>query len=387
MEYKLRQRSIRWLVAILSAGILLGMLSYPLRVLGQTCVAERDQYGNLHPCGWSAHETNGFRKAIIERVLQSGNPPAIPPEANADEGRALYIFKHATSENDYLGAVKQYLKASEAAPWVAKYYFNLCVILGKTPFLQQAVHACRLYLEAAPNASDADAVHQRIAGLQYALGNIKNRMSAAHSATYNGFRDLYGSAGVLGQVDGFESAVGLVVKWQAAPPRYAVMFSCQKAPGDDFARMYTSSIDINLYKPVCRNNDHPHLVIDHEGKGFVQFSGTSSGNLRATLHKLFKIRRKAMGRSPIFRKGRHFYVEVVQGGPPKIAGYAMYESDCNGKPLRQDLQALPDDFIPYSNPQNYGPFHVYSQRAMEAFRPCADQFFKQTGFRFGNTKE
>ena len=98
---------------------------------------------------------NALREKIIN--LAAGIKPAlaVPPEAERFEGRAHYAFKSAKSEADILDAAREYLKAVDAAPWVADYYFNLCAILEKANRPAEAIRACKFFLIAAPAAPDA----------------------------------------------------------------------------------------------------------------------------------------------------------------------------------------------------------------------------------------
>ena len=95
---------------------------------------------------FKGHSDNDeLRKSIIQAALKLQPAPAIPQEAEDAAGRAAYIFKTAKSDDDFLNTSKEYLKAVEVAPWVANYYYNLCTVLEKTPYTQEALHACKLY--------------------------------------------------------------------------------------------------------------------------------------------------------------------------------------------------------------------------------------------------
>ena len=122
---------------------------------------------------------NALRETLI-KVAQTVKPaPAIPQEAEKFDGRAQYALRTAKSEAEFLDAAREYLKAVEAAPWVAGYYYNLCVILEKANRPAEAVRACQLYLAAAPQAADAGNVRKLVAGLEYAIererGSITSR--------------------------------------------------------------------------------------------------------------------------------------------------------------------------------------------------------------------
>ena len=105
-----------------------------------------------------------LRKAILDLVPKLQPQPAVPPEAEHFEGRAKYMFKDAKSNSDMLDAAREYLKALEVAPWIANYYFDLCLILEQSNRPFEAQRACEFYLVAAPEAEDGSAVRMRIAG-------------------------------------------------------------------------------------------------------------------------------------------------------------------------------------------------------------------------------
>ena len=70
-------------------------------------------------------------------------------------------------------------------------------MLEKSPYKQQALHACKLYLVAAPNASDAGDMQQRIAGLQYAADRDKAQMKQRTAYIKpSGLDDLYRFGGI-----------------------------------------------------------------------------------------------------------------------------------------------------------------------------------------------
>lgn len=105
-----------------------------------------------------------LRKAILDLVQKLQPQPAVPPEAEHFEGRGEYIFKDAKSNTDMLDAAREYLKAMEIAPWIAGYYFDLCLILERANRPFEAQRACEFYLVAAPEAEEASDVRKRIAG-------------------------------------------------------------------------------------------------------------------------------------------------------------------------------------------------------------------------------
>ncbi len=112
---------------------------------------------------------DALREKIIALSLKLNPKPVTPVAATMAEGAAEYAFKNAKSDTDYSDAAKQYEKALLIAPWLSDDYFNCGVAHEKAGENQQAIHSFNLYLLAAPDASDTQAINKRIGGLQYAL--------------------------------------------------------------------------------------------------------------------------------------------------------------------------------------------------------------------------
>jgi hypothetical protein len=296
-----------------------------------------------------------------------------------------------------LSAAKEYLAAIEAAPWVANYYFNLCTVLEKTPYSQQALHACKLYLVAASDATDAGAVRQRIAGLQYAYdrdkAQIKQRTRYINATSEE---DLYRFGAISGTVSGKDIVLKLRVDWNASPLKYQVYAGCFSSDG-----VYGEAHDLvstDKWISFCNPEINMHLVIKPEGEGFVEVSDSNGGSLRATLNELFEAKQKTMAQAALFSvtgdQGEQFYVPYLQGGVDlKHAGWAMYESDCNGSILKKDPRALSDDFIfeETHKAEGFGRFHAEVDTwLMGTSSPmtdiCTSQFASKTGYHFGEAE-
>jgi hypothetical protein len=347
-------------------------------------------------------ENDELRKSIIALALRQRPAPAIPPEAEAAAGRAAHIFKSAKSEEDTLSAAKEFLSAIEDAPWVANYYYNLCTVLEKTPYTQQALHACKLYLVAAPRAADAGEMNQRIAELQSAADISKDRMkkrtaySTRSSSKSDDLDPLYRFGGVSGKVSGKDIVLKIVVDWYSAPPKYQILVSCLQG-----GEVYISQHDLvstDRRISLCKPRVNMQLVIKPEGKGFVQLSGEADSYIRSTFDDLFGIKRKGMEKTIMFSaegdQGERFYLASAQGGDARYSGWAMYESECNGGLLKQDLRALPDDFVPFriqgnkiqgSMSTGYAPeVEVYNRTPL--VDGCTRQFVSKTGYHFGEAE-
>lgn len=339
-------------------------------------------------------DDDSLREAVIHLALLLHPTPAIPAEAEADAGRGTYIFKNAASPDEVLSAAKEYLSAIEAAPWVADYYFNLCTVLEKTPYTAQALHACKLYLVAAPEATDAAAVRQRIAGLQYAADrdHAQTTQRSAYARAI-GVNEMYRFGGISGTVSGKDLVLKLFVDWTAAPPKYQVYAGC--IVGGDVYGDTHDLVSTDTWMNFCKPTVSMHLIIKPEGEGFVEVSDSNGGNLRATLDGLFNAKQKAMSQAALFytndyqsdgSQGGRFYVPYVQGGvDDKYAGFAMYESDCKGSLLKQDPHSLPDDFIPLEVIKKTGGYGRYLGEGISS-GACLFNFATKTGYHFGETE-
>jgi len=331
---------------------------------------------------------DSVRHSIIDLALKQHL--AIPAEAEAAAGRGTYIFKNAKSPDEVLNAAKEYLAAIEAAPWVADYYFNLCTVLEKTPYSQQALHACKLYLVAAPDATDAGAVRQRIAGLQYAADRDKTQMKQrTRYIKPAGVEDLYRFGGITSKVSDKDIVLKLFVDWGAAPPKYQIYAGC--FVGNDVYGDPHDLVSSDSWIKFCKPGVQMHLIIKPEGEGFVEVSDSNGGSIRATLDELFKAKQKTMAEAIMLSAdsdGTRFYVPYLQGGGDlKHAGFAMYETDCNGNILKKDPRALPDDFVP-GDVTGFGRFTP--ELDMWPARPktdvCTSEFASKTGYHFGEAE-
>lgn len=336
------------------------------------------------------------RQSIIDLTLKMRPAPAIPAEAEAAAGRGTYIFKNAKSEDEVINAAKEYLAALEVAPWVANYYFNLCTVLEKTPYTQQALHACKLYLVAAPDATDAGAVRQRIAGLQYASDRDKAQMKQrTHYIVADSLEDQARIGGISGTVSGKDVFLKLIIDWTAAPPKYQINAGCIVGAHGVSSHPY-DLVTTDSWIRLCNSAINMHLVIKPEGAGFVEVSDSIGGSLRATLDELFSAKQKTMAQAFLFSanydQGDQFYVPYLQtGNEMKLTGYALYQSDCNGDILKKDPRALPDDFIPEEKLRtgDYGRFtpEVNTFTSMQPkIDVCAQEFASKTGYHFGETE-
>ena len=112
---------------------------------------------------------NALREKIIKLAASIKPALAIPDEAVRYTGRAMFVFKTAKSETDYLDAAREYERAVASAPWVASYYADLCTIYEKSGKYAEAKRACDFALIGTTDSSQAIELKQRIAGLEIGI--------------------------------------------------------------------------------------------------------------------------------------------------------------------------------------------------------------------------
>jgi tetratricopeptide (TPR) repeat protein len=93
--------------------------------------------------------------------------PAIPEEAERYMARGAAAVKGAKTEKDFQDAALEFEKASLAAPWLAAAYYNLGITQDKAGKYKEAIQSLKLYLLAAPEASDAKAVKTLVYEIEY----------------------------------------------------------------------------------------------------------------------------------------------------------------------------------------------------------------------------
>lgn len=108
-----------------------------------------------------------LREKII-RLVQTMKPaPAVPEEAERYMARGGAAVKAAKNEKDFQDAALEFEKASLAAPWLAAAYYNLGITQDKAGKYREAIQSLKLYLLAAPEASDAKAVKTLVYEIEY----------------------------------------------------------------------------------------------------------------------------------------------------------------------------------------------------------------------------
>lgn len=90
----------------------------------------------------------------------------VPEEARRRMARGQYLAKEAHERTDYTSAEAEMQQAVHAAPWWPAAYYNLGLTQVAAGDFADASRSLNLYLLAAPDAQDADAVRRKIYELE-----------------------------------------------------------------------------------------------------------------------------------------------------------------------------------------------------------------------------
>lgn len=111
---------------------------------------------------------DSLRQRIIVLVLKLNPTPVIPEEARHHANFAATALDMAKDQPQQLdGAIHEWNETLRFAPWWPEVYFNAGLVLEKRGRYSEAERYLKLYLLAAPNAPDVDAVRQKIDSLEY----------------------------------------------------------------------------------------------------------------------------------------------------------------------------------------------------------------------------
>lgn len=297
---------------------------------------------------------HALRERIVSLGLEVKPKPAIPPEAERFDGRAQYAFKSAKSEADMLEAAREYLKAVDAAPWIADYYFNLCAILEKANRPAEAMRACRFYLAAAPEAQDASDIRKRVAGLEFALermrGSVTRRQDCVNTSS------LYEVGSKVAVINGRKISAKLISSLYGGVWRNQLMLS------DITAFPQIGAMQRWNLEPMDKTLQHDdrvpgtpwfRLTIGRDGHITFGGSGSAQAEIATSVAELHRMRNSQMDGCSLAQKGDKFFVELGQGGPARtndgalVAGPMYFESDCTGKLLGEKAGWYPATLIPY----------------------------------------
>jgi len=125
------------------------------------------------PTGATGDEVDSLRNHLI-RVADKLNPsPVVPEDAARHLAYALAAMTDWKSSGDTAKlseAVDELNQVARLAPWRPEVYYNLGIVLEGQNQYAAAARNLKLYLLAAPNSPDADAVQQKIYQLEYKAG-------------------------------------------------------------------------------------------------------------------------------------------------------------------------------------------------------------------------
>jgi tetratricopeptide (TPR) repeat protein len=108
-----------------------------------------------------------LREKIIKFVQTMKPKPVMPEDAERYMARGAAAAKGATAGQDFRDAAAEFQKASLAAPWLPAAYYNLGVTQDKAGQYEEAIQNLKLYIIAAPDASDLKAVKNMIYEIEY----------------------------------------------------------------------------------------------------------------------------------------------------------------------------------------------------------------------------
>lgn len=125
------------------------------------------------PPGASGDAVDSLRESLIRVAAKLNPPPPVPEEAKRHLAYALAAIEEGKTSGDASklnDAVNQLSQVLRDAPWRPEAYYNLGMVLEQQKQYGEAARNLKLYLMAAPNAQDAEAVQQKIYQLEYKAG-------------------------------------------------------------------------------------------------------------------------------------------------------------------------------------------------------------------------
>jgi tetratricopeptide (TPR) repeat protein len=157
-----------WLVTVCFTGAALVGLSAE-RAAPQSSLTPRQQLQQYVAQLQNDPNNTDLREKIIKLALTIKPAPAIPDKDKVLEleGEAKGALKTASTQADYLDALKLLQKALFLAPWDADLNYNLAKAQELAKQYDDASASYKLYLLAAPNAKDHDSVVEKIGELKY----------------------------------------------------------------------------------------------------------------------------------------------------------------------------------------------------------------------------
>jgi len=136
---------------------------------GMALAADEQSSGRLHEL------EHNLREKAITTALKLPAPPAPPEAARHEVAFAMVAMKQATTDEDFQDAATHFQNALAVMPWLADAYYNLALVQEKLHDYTGAAASLRYYLLAAPHASDAAAVQNKLYELEYAYNRQQGR--------------------------------------------------------------------------------------------------------------------------------------------------------------------------------------------------------------------
>ncbi|GAG37809.1 unnamed protein product, partial [marine sediment metagenome] len=138
------------------------------RVAGDLKAALASYVAAIQNAPFGTDTDQRLREKVIAVARTMKRPPAFPKEAKRHSARAKAFLKKAKDRKGYESAIKEFKAALDIAPWWAAGYFNLGLLQEKAQDFAGAMRSLKLYLLAAPRASDAAKVEKKIFNLEVA---------------------------------------------------------------------------------------------------------------------------------------------------------------------------------------------------------------------------
>lgn len=125
------------------------------------------------PANVTGDQVDLLRDHLLRLIPKLNPVPAVPEDAKRHLAFALAAiadWKSSGDVNKLTEADDELNRVARLAPWRPEVYYNLGIVLEAQNQYAAAARNLKLYLLAAPNASDADTVQQQIYQLEYKTG-------------------------------------------------------------------------------------------------------------------------------------------------------------------------------------------------------------------------
>lgn len=127
----------------------------------------REQFSQLLADLQKNPEDEALRVRIIQLALTLNPKPVTPDAAERSMVRGIAAIKEASNERAFRAAALEFKNATLVAPWLANAYYNLAIAQSKAGYYGDAALSLRLYLLAAPEATDAREARAMMYQMEY----------------------------------------------------------------------------------------------------------------------------------------------------------------------------------------------------------------------------